>query len=140
MKRHQTICLLAAGAALLSISGHAQQSQEKLNLQQRVQVLEKQLAETTGILAGLAEASRAEAAQLDAINRYLQKQAAAASGMVKTIASSESQGFVAGINFPSRETLLAGWRQQLAVTLQGVPGNSGSQPEGEGSTVGRSGR
>lgn len=122
MKRSTSICMLAVGAALFSISGYAQEAQEKLTLEQRVEQLEKQLEENQATLEGLVESAEAGTAELDAISQYLQQQAAAANSMVATLASSESQGFVAGINFPSRETLLSGWRKQLATAQKGVPG------------------
>jgi|GEM_PF-1359555 len=130
MKLQNTLCVLFAGAALLSIQGRAQDSVQQDTLEQRVEQLEKELVEVTASLEALTEAAEAEAAELDGISRYLQQQAAAAKTMVGTLATSESQGFTAGINYESRHTLLGGWRNQLAAAQKGVPGTA-AEPEAE---------
>lgn len=122
MKRHQSLCLLALGATFFSISGFAQQKQDKQTLEQRVEILEHELEETRGTLAALLESAEEGTAEIDAITKYLQDQAVAATAMANTLSASESQGFTKGINFGSRETLLAGWRSQLASAQKGVPG------------------
>jgi chromosome segregation ATPase len=131
MKSQALILTLAAGAALFSISGHAQATREKGTLEERVTALEQELEKTNATLAGLRDEAQAKAAGLDAITRYLQSQAREASAMVKTLAAAESQGFVAGINFPSRETLLSGWRAQLAALQKSVPGGEVEAAEPE---------
>ncbi len=134
MKCQALVLTLAAGAALFSISGqaqNAQEAQEKRTLEERVAALEKELEATQSSLAGLTEQAEAEAATMDAITRYLQSQAREAGAMVKTLAEAESQGFVAGINYPSRETLLTGWRSQLAAVQKSVPGAKPEKVEPE---------
>jgi hypothetical protein len=131
MQRQALILGLAAVAVLSSISGFAQEAQEKRTLEERVETLEKELADASATLTGLSEAAQAEAATLDAIARYLQQQARSAGEMVQTLSEAESQGFVAGINYPSRATLLAGWRAQLAALQKGVPGQKAEPAEAE---------
>ena len=55
-------------------------------------------------------------------NGYLIKQSRAASSLVKTLATSEEQGFTAGINHDSRVTLLDGLRGYLSSQQKAVPG------------------
>ena len=121
MKRYPLIWALVAGTALLSIGGHAQQAQDKLGLEQRVADLERRLAELESTSAGLRDAVGANTASLDGFQTYVQRQAKGAAAMAKTLATSESQGFTAGINFVSRETLLSGWREFLAIAQEGIP-------------------
>lgn len=125
MKRLSLICALLAAAAILSMGGHAQVTQEKKNLEQRVEELEKQLEETRGQLAGLTEALEAEAATIDGLAKYVKLQAEQAAAMTSTLSRSEAAGFTAGINFNSREILLAGWRKQLAAMQASVPAGGG---------------
>lgn len=128
MKRNSSILLLAAGAALFAISGYAQEAQDNQTLVQRVELLEKELEQTKATLQGLSEAAVAQAAETDAITKYVQQQSEAAARMVDTLSSSESQGFVKGINFTSRETLLSGWRTLLGSAQKGVPGARPEEP------------
>ena len=44
----------------------------------------------------------------------LAKLSKSAQAMAQVLDEAEAQGFAAGINYQSRETLLAGWRKQLA--------------------------
>lgn len=122
MKPLALICALSSVVAILSLGGHAQVSQEKKTLEQRVEELEKALAETRGQLTGLTEAFEKETATIDALRSYAAKQAEAANAMAATLDRSESEGFTAGINYSSRVTLLAGWRKQLGEMQNGVPG------------------
>ena len=52
---------------------------------------------------------------------YLNSVSKTAAEMSKTLDSVEAKGFTAGINPSSRETLLAGWRSQLAALQKNVP-------------------
>lgn len=120
MKRYPLIWALAAGAVLLSIGGHAQQAQDKSTLEQRVADLERRLSEIESTSAGLESAVAENTGSLDEILAYVKQQAKGAAAMAKTLDASESQGFTSGINFDSRETLLAGWRDFLALTQKGI--------------------
>ncbi len=138
MKRLSLICALSAAAAILSMGGHAQVTQEKKNLEQRVEELEKQLTEARGQLAGLTEALEAEAAAIDGLTKYVKSQAESAGAMASTLDRSEAAGFTAGINFNSREILLAGWRKQLAAMQASVPtGGAKAVKKGEPAEKGK---
>lgn len=120
MKQHLTS--LALGAALvLSLGAAAQESRQASSLEERVQALEGQLEATREELRALADATAREAADLDEVHDYLRAVARSSEQMTTTLDRSEQQGFVAGINFPSRETLLRGWRQHLAILRKGLP-------------------
>ncbi len=83
------------------------------DLEERVARIEKELAETREELARVAErAERAEA--------FAQSLARAAKRMASTLDASEKAGFTAGINFRSREILLAGWREWLSEIERGA--------------------
>ena len=126
----QQLTGLALGAALvLSLGAYAQKTQQNGTLEERVLKLEQELVATQEALKGVAEAAAAEAAAIDTIHVYLSTQAKSAEAMQKTLAKSEQQGFVAGINYPSRETLLAGWRDHLASLQRGVPGQKPAPAE-----------
>ena len=132
MGTQKLILVLAAGAALFTISGSAQVAQDNATLEERVAELERALEEARAPLAGLSDSAAAEAATLDAVTVYLQSQAKQAAEMTRTLATAEKQGFVAGINYPSRETLLAGWRSQLAAQQKGLPGAVAPEAEEPG--------
>jgi len=121
MKQH--LSSLALGAALvLSLGAAAQESRQASSLEERVQELETQLTATREELRGLAVAAAQEAAALDEVHDYLVGVAKSSEAMAATLDRSEEQGFVAGINYPSRETLLRGWRQHLNALRERVPG------------------
>lgn len=52
---------------------------------------------------------------------FLDAQAKSAAALAAALDEAEQQGFTAGINPQSRQTLLAGWRAQLAAAQQNVP-------------------
>mgnify|MGYP002631567525 CR=1 FL=1 len=122
------LCILGA-CALLSMSGYSQKAQDSKTLEERVQQLEAQLEAMQSTMDGMAASSAAEASALDAINAYLQQQAKAAQSMASVLDEAEKLGFVPGINFPSREALLKGWRAQINVQQKGVPGKTKAKPE-----------
>lgn len=133
----QQLTGLVLGAALvLSLGAYAQKAQQNGTLEERVLKLEQDLVATQEAYLGLAQAAAAEAAAVDNIHIYLNTQAQSAAAMHKTLEKSEQQGFVAGINYPSRETLLTGWRDHLASLQRGVPGAKPQPVE----TTGRDGR
>ena len=73
-------------------------------LERRVEALEQQVV-------SLNRDAGERTALLEDVLRYLSTQGKAAESMLFTFDESEEQGFTAGINFTSRETLLAGLRR-----------------------------
>ncbi|MCZ6598848.1 MAG: hypothetical protein O7B99_14515 [Planctomycetota bacterium] len=67
------------------------------------------------------EVARQEALLKDTL-AYLQNQAEAAGKLDQVFDRSEELGFIAGINFNSREVLLSGLRAYTAAQRKGVPG------------------
>lgn len=120
------LCILGA-TALLSISGYAQKAQDSKTLEERVEQLEAQVEAMETAMEAVAANSEAEAGALDSITNYLQQQANASKAMSGALDQAESLGFVAGINFPSREALLKGWRAQLGAQQKSVPGKASKQ-------------
>jgi hypothetical protein len=84
------------------------------DLLKRIQALE---AEVADLRAKQVEAK----GQLEKTLTYLQRQAKSADAMLATLDASESEGFVAGINYHSREILLAGLRSYLDEVKKDVP-------------------
>jgi len=94
-------------------------------LQERVATLEEALAAEK-------KANLETRSVLRQVQRYLEDQERAAKAMQETLKKAEEQGFAQGINFQSRETLLAGWRRALQAAQKGVPrlpaGAKGKRP------------
>ncbi len=111
MKRSSLLLSLGLGAAVLALSAGAQSSQGGADLLQRVELLEQQLSEARSQVDGLKEALTQNTQSLDQLTRWVEAQAKGAAAMASTLDAAEAQGFTAGINFESRETLLAGWRK-----------------------------
>jgi hypothetical protein len=122
------LCLLGA-SLLFSITGYAQKTVEADTLEERVLALETQLEAMQSSLAGVAESAEADAGAIDAITNYLQLQSQASVIMASNLNKVKSMGFVAGINFPSREALLEGWHKQLIAQQKSVPGAPAPAPE-----------
>ncbi|MFT7486993.1 MAG: type II secretory pathway pseudopilin PulG [Candidatus Paceibacteria bacterium] len=122
MKQQPLLLSILGAATLLSLTGYAQKNQDAKTLEERVQGLEQELAGLRESFGGLTESSEKAASQMDGISVYLQSQAKSAKQMQGTLAQAEKLGFIPGINFSSRETLLSGWRAQLQTQQQGVPG------------------
>ena len=104
--------LLATGWVF---TGQAQGSIQESGLESRVSALEAALADE--------EKAHAETrAILDQTVAYIQNQAKTAQKMMTVLDSAEAAGFTAGINFKSREMLLAGFRQTYGNAQKDVPG------------------
>ncbi len=84
------------------------------DLEKRVAALEQQVATLNRDMA-------ARTQLLEDTTRYLNAQAKAAESMLTTFDQAEKQGFTAGINFASRETLLAGFRAYMNAQKAGLP-------------------
>ena len=85
------------------------------DLEARVNRLEAEVAELR-----LSEAKTRE--ELGATSAYLQAQAKAAGAMIKVLEASVEAGFTAGINFGSREILVAGLSSYWTSQQKDVPG------------------
>ena len=104
-------------AGLLLICGFAapQDDAGNDNLAKRVEALETEVQ-------ALRTELKATRALQDETSRYLDAQARAAKDLQGSFDAAEKAGYTAGINFRSRELLLAGWRSYTATQLKGVPG------------------
>lgn len=83
--------------------------------------LEKRVAVLEDELATLKDARMQEKALLEQMVTYLEAQSQEAAKMLATIDETEQLGFTAGINFRSREVLLAGMRGYWTEVQKGVP-------------------
>lgn len=52
---------------------------------------------------------------------WIEKQSKASQSLAGVLDQAQAQGFAAGENWKSRETLLAGWRAQIAAAQEGLP-------------------
>ena len=87
----------------------------------KLERLEHDLSDSRSKLEQLASELASTRAQLEGVVRYLDAQSKAAKAMVDTLQSSETAGFVYGINPDSRHVLLKGWREQLLAAQQALP-------------------
>lgn len=112
MKVVPIIIVLAVSGALWGVGA---QDPSTNNLEQRISGLESQLAE---------QRKRVDKHEdlIHATIEYLDRQSRSADDMLSTLDRSEAEGFTAGINYRSREVLLAGWRSQLRETKKDLPG------------------
>ena len=123
----KALLTLAAGGLFLltSISLPVQgQTQDSDALEARVAALEQELGT-------LQEENAQLLARLDKTQAYLQAQANAAAKMLETLDQSEAEGFTKGINYQSRETLLAGFRAFWKGVGTGVPKATAAKDEEE---------
>jgi hypothetical protein len=119
MKETTRLALAGLGAAMLVLAASAS-SPAEVDLTQRVETLELDLERARQKVTGLSEEVARTGAVLDRLQKWVAAQAEGAKSLSATLDTSEQQGFTAGINFTSRETLLAGWRQSLGVMAQGL--------------------
>ena len=118
--------LLPAGVALLFLLGLglAQDPPDdtpEAKLNRRIEVLEKEVA----TLKKEVEAGRGLAEET---TRYLAGAKERSDALLKTLDEAVAKGFVAGINFESREVLVAGWRAYLNGEADGLPGAKKPEP------------
>ena len=76
----------------------------------QVAELEKRVAETE---KGLLE-----------VQKYIQAQVTAAKALRTALEKAEEEGFTAGINYTSRETLLEAWRAEIDAATKDTPGGA----------------
>ncbi|MDP6538281.1 MAG: hypothetical protein QF903_03270 [Planctomycetota bacterium] len=115
---------LLAGAALLSLAGAPQDPDGGARLAERVDSLERELSTTRASLAALTTEASSTADLARRTAAWARAQAAAATAMTATLDAAEGAGFTKGINFTSREILLAGWRRSLAALGEDLPGGA----------------
>lgn len=97
---------LVAGLGL----GTEATSTEQDALEKRVQALETKLAEGANAIA-----------RVEAIEEYLAAQSAADAAVIKAVDEAVDQGFTSGINFKSRETLVAAWKARAEAAAANLP-------------------
>lgn len=106
-----TALLLTAG---LTLAPRGAQAPQDGGLEARVAALEDALAKEQ-------KAHAETSALLDQTVTYLQDVSKQAQAMLGVIDAAEAAGFTAGINFHSRELLLAGWREFYAAAKDNAP-------------------
>jgi len=85
------------------------------------QDLEARVTALEGELAAARKDGEETRALLDQTLAYLEAQAKSAQSMLGVLNESEQAGFTAGINFHSRELLLAGWRSYYNAQQEKLP-------------------
>lgn len=91
------------------------QGDAKSDVSARLKALEAEVATLKAELA-------ASKTMLDETTRYLAGAKSRSEALLKTFDVAQEQGFTAGINFTSRETLLAGLRAYAKGESEGLPG------------------
>jgi hypothetical protein len=114
--------LLCAGVALVALRGEAGEVHGQDDLEARVEALEQAAVKLGAANAELAEGFGLNRALIDETIAYLEAQSKSAQALTETLAESEALGYTAGINFESRELLLAGWRARLKAIQKDLPG------------------
>ncbi|MEM7307178.1 MAG: hypothetical protein AAF682_10935 [Planctomycetota bacterium] len=94
-------------------------------LAERVQALEDEVASLKRDLA-------AKTAKNEEILRYLAGEKTRGTALLRTFDEAEQAGFTAGINFRSREILLAGLRAYVNDAQKGLPGGKKADSAGGG--------
>ncbi|MAF64690.1 MAG: hypothetical protein CMJ84_03390 [Planctomycetes bacterium] len=112
---------LLAGAALLSLTGRPQDPGGGDRLAERVDALERDLAAARTTLEALTVEITSSANLTRRTAAWARAQAVAAAAMAGTLDAAEGAGFAKGMNYTSREILLAGWRRRLAALGDGLP-------------------
>ena len=103
-------CLIASALAM----PRALAAQEEDDASPQVRALEARVDQLAGELAATSE-------RLDEVIGYLEKQAAGGKALLGRLDESERLGFAAGINYGSREVLLAAWRDYHGGQQKGLP-------------------
>ncbi len=128
---------LVIGAAVLATGGWVESAQEKVTLETRVATLEAQVENLLAMSEAQTQEVQGMRVLVDQTVRYLKQQSAGATAMLGTLSQAEKLGFTKGINFPSRETLLAGWRSQLTALSKDLPGAVPEPEEGKAKDAGK---
>ena len=101
-------------SALTAFGSSGRAAQDSQDVAQRIGKLETRIS-------ALETANAELARRADETSTYLGRQAEAGKALVATLAEAESLGFAKGINFESREVLLAGLRAFYAAQQTGIP-------------------
>ena len=112
------------GVGLLAASSSAPSQERVQDLEPRVKALEAELETVRGQLEDMQEAK----GRLDA---FLTAQSRSAQALRTSLATSEKEGFTAGINPKSREVLLAGFRGYLDALEAAAPDDTDPEPKDE---------
>ncbi len=67
--------------------------------------------------------------RIERIEAYLQAQAKSAQALEDALDEAVDQGYTAGINYRSRETLIDAWKKQNTAALMDVPGSKTSKKQ-----------
>ncbi|MAG63644.1 hypothetical protein CMO84_08990 [Candidatus Woesearchaeota archaeon] len=67
--------------------------------------------------------------RIERIETYLQTQAKSVRATNRALNQAVEEGFTAGINFRSRETLIQAWKAQNQAALKGVPGSKAGKDQ-----------
>ncbi len=110
---------LAAGSILLAAFPAVLAQDEKP--QEGTQTLEERVLQLENTLSDLKMKNEDAEKRLEEVVRYLEKQARAGEQLLASLDESERLGFTPGINFRSREVLLAAWRAYWGEEQIGVP-------------------
>ncbi len=115
----KTSSLVLAVAFLVSgLTGprvRAHQDQDKRT------ALEERMIELEQVVAEFAARNEALNARLEQVIVYLDQRAKSGHTLLQEIGEAESLGFTAGINFNSREVLVAAWRTYYGDQQKGLP-------------------
>ncbi len=116
------VLILASALVALSLSSQPASSatQEAPTLAPQDD-LEKRVAELESLVGSLRRENEETTHQLEQTLTYLNAQADAARQLLGTLDRSEQLGFTKGINFESREVLLAGFRSYWGGAAKDLP-------------------
>lgn len=67
--------------------------------------------------------------RIERIEAYLQAQAKSVRAADQALDKAVEEGFAAGINYRSRETLIQAWKAQNQAALKGVPGSKATKDQ-----------
>ena len=127
----KTFSLVLAGAFLVSgltvsrVRAHQDQD-PRIALEERMIELEQVVAE-------FAARNEALNARLEQVIVYLDQRAKSGHTLLQEIGESESLGFTAGINFNSREVLIAAWRTYHGEQQKNLPKPARKRGDEDGS-------
>ena len=88
----------------------------------RIRQLEAQVRELTAI-------NEETRARVEEVVTYLNQRAADGQTMLLHVDQAEELGFVPGMNYPSREALIAGWRAYYGAAGRNLPRVGGTEEE-----------
>jgi hypothetical protein len=112
----QPMIVVGLLGALVCGTAFSQQGGGKDDLEARVAAQEQRIDE-------LARELSETRALLDEAVTYQKARSKAAQAMLPVFQTAEDKGYTAGINYESREVLLAGWRKFMADAGKGLPGS-----------------